>query len=702
MAPRESAHQEELKGSSRPSTVCCASTAADHRQFEVPQDHGLLMHLHADGRVTIETEPDQHYPEIHPHCYAPKSLRDVRLLHGGGSGTAVFGGVHPTLQAIVMKHGGSKDTKEVFSLATIADELLQRKKRLCDEQQQHQASPSSSSSRRAVAAAENMKGRIPEFVMVYISPYHVRERGKELWNVLRTITYSHSGKRLSLSFRNIPTLLSPSTVNDITLHRSRSHNNLNQEEAPTESSPFHGDNIVDLFDNSSAATTGRRSSQQGRRSSQHLSRPPSMDDDDDENSDQKRWLCVHTGTKVREAQIGTRDGLVEIRVPGCDDDARVVPAGVQFLQEFKEALMEQQEEHSWKITLAQKWIGGPDASNGADVLTSGRLQGTLLDTLIREFTSVMQDLETLTLPEERHGVLERVRKEVHRLEELGDVKAVSKETDYFVGRAVLKNFHPSHGRFRNLRLQGDDFREGGFFLTDPERAPAEFLGRTLQRGALLQDIFVDAPDTRSALDRMEDRGWLDILKHATQFENCPSATDCIWTCGLTDAGLHNTFLSEERGLEIFDLGVPDLQPRPAFLTKFLMSFFHTLGMENDGGASWKTRFAVVEVNESDQRLTLTAETKEKIPYIHRVFTTTVDHFIQNIFNGNEAVRQLLIKYVILQLLSDSSFCLRRWESKGGGSKRYGERLQYAMEKWLWRSLWDQYIACYVHANLLNE
>ena len=165
MAPRENEtlrtplkadpahHQEELKGSRRPS-ICCASTAADHRQFEVPQDHGLLMHLHADGRVTIETEPDQHYPEIHPHCYAPKSLEDVRLLHGGGSGTAVFGGVHPTLQAIVMKHGGSKDTKEVFSLATIADELLQRRKRLCDE-----SSSSSKPRLPATAAAARLRQR---------------------------------------------------------------------------------------------------------------------------------------------------------------------------------------------------------------------------------------------------------------------------------------------------------------------------------------------------------------------------------------------------------------------------------------------------------------------------------------------------------------------------------------------------------------
>jgi len=165
--------------------------------------------------------------------------------------------------------------------------------------------------------------------------------------------------------------------------------------------------------------------------------------------------------------------------------------------------------------------------------------------------------------------------------------------------------------------------------------------------------------------------------------------------------LHNTFLSEERGLEIFDLGEPTLEPRPGFLTKFLMSFWHTLGMESDGKGSWKVRFLVVR-KDGDECLSLTAETKEKIPYIRQVFTETVDHFIENIFNGDEHVRRLLLKYVVLQLLSDSSFCLRRWESKGGGAERYGDRLEYPMEKWLWRSLWDQYIACYVYDNLLLE
>jgi hypothetical protein len=186
--------------------------------------------------------------------------------------------------------------------------------------------------------------------------------------------------------------------------------------------------------------------------------------------------------------------------------------------------------------------------------------------------------------------------------------------DSFAGQSISKNFHPEHGRFINLRILGDDFRFGNLFLKEKEELPARFLAAILQRGAGIEEIFDDAPANYSALDCTEERGWLDILEHAPQFSASSSAaTDCIWTCGLTDAGLHDTFLSEDRGLEIFDLGEPTLEPRPGFLTKFIMSFWHTLGMESDGKGSWKARFLVAR-KDGDECLSLTAETMKKIPY----------------------------------------------------------------------------------------
>jgi hypothetical protein len=220
------------------------------------------------------------------------------------------------------------------------------------------------------------------------------------------------------------------------------------------------------------------------------------------------------------------------------------------------------------------------------------------------------------------------------------------------------------------------------------------LGKLLEKGASLSAVYVNPPLADKTLDLLEGR-WLSILEHATSFNNS-SATDCIWTCGLTDAGLHNTFLSKIRGLELFDLGEPGVMPTPAFLTKFLMSFFHTAGMQEDKTGSWVRRFDIV-----DGRLVLTQETEDLIPYLERTFTVVLDSLVKELFEGDESVRKLLVKYVVLQVLSDAAFCLGRWEQKGGGVPRKSESSQH-LAKWLWRSLWDFYIASHVYTAFLQD
>ena len=185
---------------------------------------------------------------------------------------------------------------------------------------------------------------------------------------------------------------------------------------------------------------------------------------------------------------------------------------------------------------------------------------------------------------------------------------------------------------------------------------------------------------------------MDLLERATSFASV-SATDRIWTCGLTDAGLHNTFFSNVRGLELFDLGEPHLMPVPAFLTKFLMSFYHILGMEEEvmhgsPTGEWICRFTVV-----GDRLQPTKRTLDVIPYLDHAYATAVDHFVQYHFDNDSKVRELLILYSVLQLVSDASFCLYRWEEKGGGEGTAARPLG----KWLWRSIWDLYIASHVLA-----
>jgi hypothetical protein len=55
------------------------------------------------------------------------------------------------------------------------------------------------------------------------------------------------------------------------------------------------------------------------------------------------------------------------------------------------------------------------------------------------------------------------------------------------------------------------------------------------------------------------------------------------------------------------------------------------------------------------------------------------------------MRWLLLQYVTLQLLSDTAFCLQRWELKGGGRAR-DHNHNKGIEKWLWRAIWDVYVA----------
>jgi hypothetical protein len=786
------------------------------KTIAVPSDCGMMIELFNDDslpdnnfecnqqkqqtRVLLHTAvPDKVYEHIHPNCHAPAYLRDIRLLHGGGSGTAVFHGIDDCntneevssgrkrhhLGSIVMKHGGSKDAGEVFSLVTIRQELISR----VEFQQQILK-------REAYAAAERMRHKIPEFVMVYLSSYHLRDRQQELWNSIRYFSQA-SGVR------------SPLQSNRMSMRRQSMSRRMTSFE--------------------------KKSSRDSERKLQRAIQLSIGKVDDNDNIEQwelsPRVITVHIDSNIVPDK--------EISDNGKDEDnVYVIEDGLDGLQRFAKTLRKEMADHQWKVTLAQKTIGGPNAENGSYVLSSGKLNrmieenknvenqtsnsvlsgettttttnNPLLRRLVVDFCQIMEDLSILTYPNERCGSrVESMLQEIRNVEEsiennasvsyhdldYGDpTMCISKELDLFVGAAIHKNYDPIDGRFIKLRefavdILSSDFEtlhdshdnqlglkspacpalsrnplqtiisEGllttendeekdenctgpnhfqeamvllqTYILTENEEIPARLLATLLYRYEYdfinshshhhvdttgknsrtgMMHVFVNPPSDRSALDEMEDRGWLELLQHATSFaydENISAssrsaAMDCIWTCGLTDAGLHNTFIQLDRGVELFDLGEPRLEPQPAFLTKFLMSYFHTLGMEGEIGSNgrWVQRFNVIRTESGTILLDLTDETKNMLPKIHDTFMYTLDYFIENIFYGNQNVRVLLLKYVVLQLLSDSSFCIARWQEKGGGTDRYGGKEKEPLEKWIWRSLWDQYIATYVYTQLL--
>jgi len=582
-------------------------------------DVGLMITIE-DGHCQFHLVPDANYAEIHPNVYAPANISNMKVLYGGGSGVAVFGGHHPQLGDIVMKHGGYKDMQELFALATISEELLRRGKHLGH-----------------TIDAQNMQERLPSFKMIHMSPHHIMDRGKELVGVLRNFIRSWS-------------LTSVPSTSSIPSRNSRM----------------------------------RRASQLSREKQPQLDVGMKIRIFEGEEQDKLSFL-LDTKSAEQSLSLILPTGSVDFQSNNC---IQVIGNAYDALKSVVQGLTPIMTERMFKFTLAQKTIGGVHPKTGNQWLYEGKLSGTVLKNLMDQMIRVIRDLRRLTLPEEV-DVVEEIRDEVLRFErDEQNLRAdhISETADAFVGSAIKKNFHPEKGRQRFLREMSAQLREGSLFLTPEEEVPAQHLALLLRSGALMSDSFLNSPMEPTVL-QPHAHFWRNILRRAVDSRSSmsPTALKRIWTCGLTDAGIHNLFVNETE-LYLFDLGEPQLMSLPGFLTKFLFSFFHTLGMEEDGKGSWVRRFIVVE-----DKLALTKETRTLLPKAYEAFQECLDRTIAELLDGDRHMRWLLLEYVTLQLMSDTAFCLQKWRVKGGGKKRDGNH-QINHEKWLWRALWDIYVA----------
>jgi hypothetical protein len=743
-------------------------------------DYGILISF-SDNKEKEQRQcqlafcGDANYPAIHPNMYAPHALTNVKKLGGGGSGVAVFSGDHPKLGSLVMKHGGYKDMVEFFSLATIAQELKYRGGggAAIDDNIDDTSKPLTAKA----AAARDMQRRIPEFKMIYISPYHFRSRGAELWSSLKQI------------IRNWSLFTLPGVLG--------SDCNLEEEEDTKEddgsTTPLSKSKTPRLSNSITATTSGsfrnrRRRSSGGASggaptpssSSSHrkfdaltalpvrqqpfLATPPPLPPPTPIYSPRVAGSTVRPSMIIRQVNpqglnFGRSIRLYEgddedfsFQVDGncesvalvfakdsCDflaDGRTVQLRGPAYpaLKTLVDELLPFMTDQLFKFTLGQKTIGGgKNSMTGNQLLYAGLLYGELLDTLITQMIQVIRNLQQLTLPEEV-DVVEFVRAEVAQFEaeesggnsgsrnhgngndvssdygnflEASDVSLVS---DTFVGNAIRKNFHPTKGRTKLLEALGTLFRERpeSLILTTEEELPAFHLGVVLQPGALMGATFENVPHNEPTVLQPDNYFWRNILRHAVEHRPGQSAASLqrIWTCGLADAGLHNLFLSQDT-VWLFDLGEPQLQSLPGFLTKFFFSFFHTLGMQepeeidpkmedplnkNCPSKDWVRRFvSTCDKDGNHQKLELTKETVDLLPKAYHAFEMALDRIIDEVFDGDDSLRWLLIQYVTLQLLSDTAFCLQRWQVKGGGKDRNMNHNK-GIEKWLWRALWDIYVA----------
>lgn len=588
---------------------------------------GLQIYL-KDGHVRLGYCYDSNLRHVHPNVFAPSSLQNVQKVGGGGSGVAVFCGTHPELGDIVMKHGGFKDLTELFALATIAEELKRRGERTGQQE-----------------AATTMQKCLPSFEMIYISPYHILLKNhQDYWSRMKKLIRVGN----LLKFNAIEAMANSKNVS--------------------------------LDDDTLFLTPGmsiriyERTALESQRSCRSVCDELNivLDDHSHKRKPSLAFVLAHESTHF------LRTSTVELE--GATD--------YDFLKQIYNELLPIMTDNLFKFTLAQRRIGGPNAKTGNQWMYERKLTGTLLQNLVSQFCDMVHNLQQLTLPEERN-IVDNIREEIQRLDnDVSNPRAdqLSNTADQFCGNAIKKNFHPTKGRLRFFRRVCKDFREHNLILTSEEKIPAKHLGKLMLSGSLMSDTFVDA-STEPTLLQPHEHFWRNLLARAVDDRKSmsPNALKRIWNSGLADAGIHNLFVSEDE-LYFFDLGEPTMQSLPGFMTKFLFSFFHTLGMQEDENGDWVRRFVV-----QGPKLALTDETKDLLEEAYDAFEVALDGVITNLFDGDQALRWLLLQYVTLQLLSDAAFCIQRWEVKGGGRPRHGNH-NTGLEKWLWRAVWDCYVA----------
>mmetsp|Transcript_136694 Transcript_136694/g.241073 ORF Transcript_136694/g.241073 Transcript_136694/m.241073 type:complete len:634 (+) Transcript_136694:3-1904(+) len=580
--------------------------------LDVPQDSGLVLALSASGACSMKIVRNMHAKDFHPNMHVPASLdSSLRELAGGGSGATVLSAMDPQFGSVVLKHGNHKDARELLALATIAQELRRRGETV-----------------GSIDAATDLVKRTPDFKYIYISSGHLYDK-------------SFYDRR-----RSSPALLRSrsATMSEKDMCEMRSQSHDSGLPVRVFSKPSLG--IMDV----NAIRICNLAYQQER------------------GVERKENVKLVDGRLevylALDAKLNERTDCLE-----CS----AFKQGYGYLKDFVHHFSLLQERYNWKVTLAQKAVGGKSSEIASVLLANTALNKSRLTTLIDEKIALIRKLQALTLSEEREAFpLSKAAAGANLVP-----SEISSTADLYLGGAIKKNFHPETGRFQGLRKIGELFREDWYAVAESEELPVRNLGVLLKEGARLEEVFAQVSGP-TALDTYSDI-WHEVLEHASSLQGSKAGA-CIWTGGLTDGGLHNMFLDEDY-LWLFDMGDPVLMSLPGFLTKFLFSFFHTLGMQETAcGTAWVNRFVPGEI------LHLTAQTMTALQSARESFTQTLDRLISEVFHGEEAVRQLLMKYVILQLLSDCAFCLERWETKGGGSGRTG------LEKWLWRALWDFYIS----------
>jgi hypothetical protein len=254
--------------------------------------------------------------------------------------------------------------------------------------------------RNSPLASADMNSRLPDFRMIYISPHHLCERSGGLWSRLRKLTKEFSMTRNSFS---PPSLLSGVIANQKKLLSDVIANQKNDAEGDED-----GDGDPDGI--SSVLSSNARSIRIF--------------------SSKKKEVKVCPLSHSVDMILGSGDEITAETDRSLQYGA--TGNGYDYLKIFVDALAATQEKWFWKLTLAQKTIGGASPRTASSFLAEGELNGALLDTLLSEFLQVLRNLQSLTLPEEEN-VVDQVRAELREIER----KAVSPPANISKGKRTF-------------------------------------------------------------------------------------------------------------------------------------------------------------------------------------------------------------------------------------------------------------------------
>ena len=433
----------------------------------------------------------------------------------------MFGGYHPQLGSLVMKHGGHKDLLELVSLYKIERELHTRGYTKMNTIKKSYSSVEGDNKHvKNVKTPSKLKLAINKVtsqpVIGRFSALLGKRKGgsaPDLAGVMGNLPLSLSAEGLSLMHTQQPKFEDKNEYQD----RIQSIENAMREMKEripafrmVYISPLHlRERQSELMTRSYTGVLGFNMSYTGHDSyGASISSSNSSLNSRVSIAKKGRPLWLFGSSNVGRSSLMTHKNRVDLCFGGshrlyeveshsnhiCASKDGSDNDGYRSLLAFVNQLYHSMKQNNWKVTLAQQTIGrDPDdptksLPTASQILTKGKLRGRVLHKLIDEEIQVIRNLKLLTLPNEV-DILDGLRLEYESIKarmmnakmdkDRPTAADVSDTANSFTGNAIVKNFHPETGRFVILRQFALDLKHGKIHLQSKEVMPANHLEKLL-------------------------------------------------------------------------------------------------------------------------------------------------------------------------------------------------------------------------------